>query len=121
MAKSPSHGRDMGEFYLIFWRRNYPHDRGTRPNGLTLPHAYPSKNGLDTTVSGRSMRPIPTCLTAVSSAHSRADPARAELEHQRLTAHADHLLYTWGGEAQHQRSGPRVEGAFRRRRRGCNR
>jgi hypothetical protein len=23
--------RDMGEFYLIFWRRNYPHDRGTRP------------------------------------------------------------------------------------------
>src|SRR6267378_4719683 len=32
MAKSPSHGRDMGEFYLIFWLRNYPHDRGTRPN-----------------------------------------------------------------------------------------
>src|SRR6266705_2383085 len=31
MAKSPSHGCDMGEFYLIFWRRNYPHDRGTRP------------------------------------------------------------------------------------------
>ncbi len=31
MAKSPSHGRDMGEFYLIFWLRNYPHDRGTRP------------------------------------------------------------------------------------------
>src|SRR6266699_1696095 len=31
MAKSPSHGRDMGALYLIFWRRNYPHDRGTRP------------------------------------------------------------------------------------------
>src|SRR2546427_7396564 len=32
MAKSPSHGGEMGVFYLIFWRRNYPHDRGTRPN-----------------------------------------------------------------------------------------
>src|SRR6266704_390748 len=31
MAKSPSHGRDMGALYLLFWRRNYPHDRGTRP------------------------------------------------------------------------------------------
>ena len=31
MAKSPSHGRDMGGLYLIFWRRTYPHDRGTRP------------------------------------------------------------------------------------------
>src|SRR5690348_14718606 len=35
MAKSPSHGRDMGGLYLIFWRRNYPHDRGTRPVGDT--------------------------------------------------------------------------------------
>src|SRR2546430_3496709 len=34
MAKSPSHGRDMGALYLIFWRRNYPHDRGTRPSAL---------------------------------------------------------------------------------------
>src|SRR5437870_49725 len=31
MAKSPSHGRDMGALYLLFWLRNYPHDRGTRP------------------------------------------------------------------------------------------
>src|SRR2546425_1354652 len=28
---SPSHGRDMGALYLLFWLRNYPHDRGTRP------------------------------------------------------------------------------------------
>src|SRR5262249_29420334 len=34
MTKSPSHGRDMGGLYLIFWRRNYPHDRGTRPAAL---------------------------------------------------------------------------------------
>jgi transposase len=31
MAKSPSHGRDMGALYLICWRRNYPHATGTRP------------------------------------------------------------------------------------------
>jgi len=29
MAKSPSHGGEMEGFYLIFWLRNYPHDRGT--------------------------------------------------------------------------------------------
>src|SRR5712691_13163300 len=31
MAKSPSHGWEMGGFYLIFWLRNYPHATGTRP------------------------------------------------------------------------------------------
>src|SRR2546423_1829524 len=31
MAKSPSHGGEMEGFYLIFWRRNYPHATGTRP------------------------------------------------------------------------------------------
>src|SRR5437870_2381686 len=31
MAKSPSHSREMGGFYLIFWLRNYPHATGTRP------------------------------------------------------------------------------------------
>src|SRR5690242_14099779 len=37
MAKSPSHGRDMGALYLIFWLRNYPHDRGTRPADPSRP------------------------------------------------------------------------------------
>src|SRR5262249_15681613 len=41
MAKSPSHGRDMGGLYLIFWRRNYPHDRGTRPTVDTSRHFCP--------------------------------------------------------------------------------
>ena len=31
MAKSPSHGGEIGGFYLIFWRRNYPQVTGTRP------------------------------------------------------------------------------------------
>ncbi len=31
MAKSPSHGWEMGGLYLIFWLRNYPHATGTRP------------------------------------------------------------------------------------------
>src|SRR5438876_6178438 len=31
MAKSPSHSREMGGLYLIFWLRNYPHATGTRP------------------------------------------------------------------------------------------
>src|SRR5437870_3359406 len=34
MAKSPSHSREMGGFYLIFWLRNYPHATGTRPNAM---------------------------------------------------------------------------------------
>src|SRR6266581_503272 len=41
MAKSPSHGRDMGALYLIFWRRNYPHDRGTRPSKGILAYSFP--------------------------------------------------------------------------------
>src|SRR5207237_10368958 len=39
MAKSPSHGGEMGVFYLIFWRRNYPHDRGTRPAHPPVPES----------------------------------------------------------------------------------
>jgi Homeodomain-like domain len=36
MAKSPSHGREMGRLYLIFWRRNYPQDGGTRPSAYEV-------------------------------------------------------------------------------------
>src|SRR5215831_4772312 len=36
MAKSPSHGRDMGGLYLICWRRNYPQDTGTYMDPLAL-------------------------------------------------------------------------------------
>ena len=32
MAKPPYTGGEMGGLYLICWRRNYPQDRGTRPN-----------------------------------------------------------------------------------------
>src|SRR6516164_1409867 len=31
MAKPPHTGSDMGVFYLICWRRNYPQATGTRP------------------------------------------------------------------------------------------
>src|SRR5262249_4805388 len=30
-AKPPHTGGEMGVLYLIYWRRNYPQDRGTRP------------------------------------------------------------------------------------------
>ena len=33
MAQPPHSGGAMGVLYLIGWRRNYPHDRGTRPGG----------------------------------------------------------------------------------------
>src|SRR5712691_13489486 len=45
MAKSPSHGRDMGEFYLVFWLRNYPHDRGTRPRERSTASAEGARQG----------------------------------------------------------------------------
>src|SRR5947209_449686 len=41
MAKPPHTGGEMGVLYLICWRRNYPHDGGTRPDkreaGLAKP------------------------------------------------------------------------------------
>src|SRR2546427_9647176 len=36
MAKPPYTGGEMGGLYLICWRRNYPQDRGTRPNDFIL-------------------------------------------------------------------------------------
>jgi hypothetical protein len=50
MAKSPSHGGEMEGFYLIFWLRNYPHDRGTRPApgvfSIMQQLAYAQRHGL---------------------------------------------------------------------------
>jgi transposase len=37
MAKPPHTGSEIGVFYLMCWRRNYPHARGTRPRVDDIP------------------------------------------------------------------------------------
>src|SRR6266704_2139297 len=69
MAKSPSHGRDMGALYLLFWRRNYPHDRGTRPllQGSHSPFVIPNY----TTLLKQSQAEFDIRLTKVNSLQER--------------------------------------------------
>src|SRR6059036_1966893 len=56
MAKSPSHSREMGGFYLIFWLRNYPHATGTRPTAVATEIFHiPSDLAHSIGFSGRQM------------------------------------------------------------------
>src|SRR6266851_9420243 len=78
MAKSPSHGRDMGEFYLICWRRNYPHATGTRPRPPRAPcHGEsPGRPRIASRAGESAMRPPRLEVADVVRQHGDAFLAR---------------------------------------------
>jgi fatty-acyl-CoA synthase len=70
----------MGVFYLIFWRRNYPHDRGTRPHVEQFPqlrhvvilgaHPGPGAHPWDELMTGAAA----VSPAALTQRHRHVDP-----------------------------------------------